>query len=579
MKLIQANMIVSVSNYSSRIIFFKVLKILSIFISIVISISLSNAQEWESSFVAGGLDLNGLFMGGSEVLHLVSHKDKLFASVGYWQDENNILYGGDDLNEGWSQILYLDSEDNDWMVDFEMGYNYLRPEILKQIIFTKDYNGILLDNPDTLLIAGAFSANYIMGIVSANIFVRDDEDETWYEALVHEGSFSTDESYSMRDIELHIDQVTGFENLLISIGTVGIFSGKYNPELDCKIEISSMPEFGPLGVRPLGITIANNNLYFSSGNKIYKREDGFNPSYNIVHDFNDLSSYINPAVGGIRGLSTIPNPSGSNQSMILMWCPDGQSKGTIFRLDPINSQEFDRVYETKISLLVENYLPGISVEYLLGAYNEFYLFTNPITNTDYHIIGIESSLYGNIYPLWNSFYSGGIIVLRNNDGQYTLQEINGSVDFADTPLVSVRCYVESPFESERAIYFGGFDPNGYISTNNAWVYKQTWNTLDAEKQKSEPMINYKMYNPYPNPFNSSTNIKYKVLKRNMVNINIYNLKGIFIKSLVSEHKDVGDYTISWNGKNDKGMDVTAGIYLYTIESKGTEVTKKLIFLK
>ena len=57
--------------------------------------------------------------------------------------------------------------------------------------------------------------------------------------------------------------------------------------------------------------------------------------------------------------------------MLLMWCPNSQSKGTIFRLDPLESQGFDRVYETKISLLVEDYLPGTSVNYLLGAYNEF----------------------------------------------------------------------------------------------------------------------------------------------------------------------------------------------------------------
>tara|TARA_Y100000996_G_scaffold56673_1_gene38480 strand:+ start:47 stop:316 length:270 start_codon:yes stop_codon:yes gene_type:complete len=56
-----------------------------------------NAQFWESSFAAGNFDDNNNFMGGSEVLQLVSHKNKLFASVSYWQDESNIWYGGDDL--------------------------------------------------------------------------------------------------------------------------------------------------------------------------------------------------------------------------------------------------------------------------------------------------------------------------------------------------------------------------------------------------------------------------------------------------------------------------------------------------
>ena len=537
------------------------------------------AQEWEQSFIAGSFDVNGVFMGGSEVLHLVPHKNKLFASIGYWQDENNIWYGGNDLNIGWSQLICLENENDSWKVDFDLGYNYLRPEILKQVIFTKDYNGIPLDVADTLLIVGAYSPNYTLGTVAAKIFIRDDVDGSWDQTLVYEGEFSSSESYSMRDIEIYADQVTGIENLIISVGTQGIFSGKYNPNVDGKIEIGSIPEIGPLGIRPLGITIANNHLYFSSGNKIFKRNDGYDPSYDVVHNFNDLSSYINPAVGGIRGLSTIPNPSGSDESMLLMWCPDGQSKGTIFRLDPVEPQEFDRVYETKISLLVEDYLIGETVDYLLGAYNEFYLFTDPTTNIDYNIIGIESLLQENVYPSWNGFYSGGIIVLRDSNGQYALQEINGAIDFDDNPLVSVRCYVESPFENESAMYFGGFDPNGHTSTNNAWIYKKTWNTLDVDEQRSQSNIDYTLHNNYPNPFNSSTEIPYDILSEDYISLKIYDLSGGIIKVLFNDYKSVGNHVANWHGKNQKGISVSAGVYIYSIETGESRHTKKMILLK
>ena len=537
------------------------------------------AQNWEQSFVAGYFDDNGLFIGGSEALHLVAHKKKLFASIGYWQDENNVWYGGDDLNIGWAQIITLENEEDSWKVDLDLGYNHLRPEILKQVIFTIDHNGTQLDVPDTLLIAGAFSPNYISGLVTANIFIRDDINSSWNQTIVYEGVFSSNESYSMRDIEIYTDQVTGIENLIISVGTQGIFSGKYNPDVDGKIEIESMPEIGPLGIRPLGITITNDHLYFSSGNKIFKRNDGEYPSYEVVHSFNDLSSYVNPAVGGIRGLSTIPNPTNSDESMILMWCPDGQSKGTIFRLDPVNSQEFARVYEAKISLLVEDYLPGETVSYVLGAYNEFYLFTHPETGIDYNIIGIESLLQENIYPSWNSYYSGGIIILRDNIGQYTLQEIDGSIDYDDNPLVSVRSYVKSPFENESAMYFGGFDPNGHISTNNAWIYKKSWNTLELEEQISQTTIHYNMHNNYPNPFNSSTSISYTIMKTDYINISIYDLIGNRIKLLINKYERPGHYNVKWNGKDENGISVSAGVYLYSIETDEIMHVKKMVFLK
>ena len=554
-------------------------KVFSDFILGTLLFSFLSAQEWEQSFIAGNLDINGLFMGGSEVLHLVPHKNKLFASIGYWEDENNIWYGGNDLNLGWAQIICLENEDDSWKIDFDLGLNYLRPEILKQVIFTKDYNGNTLDAPDTLLIVGAYSPNYISGIVTANIFIRNDVNSSWDQVLVYEGGFPAGENYSMRDIEIYTDQVTGIENLIISVGTQGIFSGKYNPNVDGKIEIGLNPEIGPLSIRSLGIAIANNVLYFSSGNKIFKRNDGFNPSYDVVHDFIDLGSNINSAVGGIRGLSTISNPSGVNESMLLMWCPNGQSRGTIFRLDPNESQEFDRVYETKISLLVEDYLPGETVTYLLGAYNEFYSFTDPVTNEEYNIIGIESLLQGDNYPTWNSFYSGAIFALRDNSAQYELQEINGAIDFDDNPLVSVRCYVESPFENEDALYFGGFDPNGYTSTNNAWIYKRIWNILDIFGQESLSVIDYKIHNNFPNPFNPVTTLYYDLPEDVMVNITIYDMMGRVVNNLVSSQQNAGYKSIQWNATNDKGAPVSAGLYLYTIEAGKFRQTKKMVLLK
>ena len=537
------------------------------------------AQEWQQSFIAGNLDINGLFMGGSEVLHLVPHKNKLFASIGYWEDENNIWYGGNDLNLGWAQIICLANEDDSWKVDFDLGLNYLRPEILKQVIFTKDYNGNTLDAPDTLLIVGAYSPNYISGIVTANIFVRNDANGLWDQVLVYEGGFPAGENYSMRDIEIYTDQVTGIENLIISIGTHGIFSGKYNLNIDGKIEMGLNPEIGPLSIRSLGIAIANNSLYFSSGNKIFKRNDGFNPSYDVVHDFLDLGSNINSAVGGIRGLSTISNPSGVNESMLLMWCPNGQSRGTIFRLDPSESQGFDRVYETKISLLVEDYLPGVTVTYLLGAYNEFYSFTDPASNEEYHIIGIESLLQGENYPTWNSFYSGAIFVLRDNSAQYELQEINGAIDFEDNPLVAVRCYVKSPFENEDALYFGGFDPNGYTSTNNAWIYKRIWNTLDIYGQESLSVTNYKVHNNYPNPFNPVTTLRYDLPEDLFVSITVYDMLGNVVSNLVNKDENSGYKSVQWNATNDKGQPVSAGVYLYSIQGGDFRQTRKMVLLK
>ena len=129
------------------------------------------------------------------------------------------------------------------------------------------------------------------------------------------------------------------------------------------------------------------------------------------------------------------------------------------------------------------------------------------------------------------------------------------------------------------MYFGGFDPNGHTSTNNAWVYKRTWSTLDVDEQKSQSIINYKVHNNYPNPFNPSTNIPYTILKDEFINIVIYDLIGNRVKLLVNEYKDIGNYIINWNGKNENDIPVSAGVYLYSIEAGEFQQTKKMILLK
>ena len=447
--------------------------------SIFLACDISNAQTWQKSFSSGNYDLNGQYLGGSEVLQLVSHKKMLFASVGYWQDDNNIWYGGSNNSIGWGQINSLDNPSAIWKEDLFLGASYLRPEILKQIIFTKDQFGNALSSPDTVLICAGYSPNYITSQVTVKSFVRNDVNGTWGESQIVQGGFPAGENYSIRDIEMYVDQQTGFEYVFATVGTQGIYKGKYNSANPGKIDWISTAEFGPLSIRPLGIEIANGELYFSSGSKLYRRIDGINFSYSVIHDFSDLSTTINSAVGGIRGLTTISNPN--NEALLLMWCPDGQSKGTIYRLEPNGNGGFDRYYETKISLLVENYLSGSSVSYLLGAYNEFYEYTDPLTNDTYHIIGFESSISTGSHPTWNGYYSGALFAKRDENMQYTLEEVNGAIGMNDTSLVAIRCYVKSPFDSDQSIYFGGFDPNGNTSTNMAWIYKKTYQNTSVSE--------------------------------------------------------------------------------------------------
>ena len=491
---------------------------------LVCSYSMLNAQSWSKSFTAGDYDSDNKFLGGSEVLQLVNHKSMLFASVGYWDDENNIWYGGFNINVGWGQINRLDNPSAIWQEDLFMGANHLRPEILKQIIFTKDQFGNLLTSPDTVLIAAGYSPNYITNIVTVSSFARNDLNGTWGKSEIVQGGFPAGENYSIRDIEMYVDQQTGLEYVFATVGTQGIYKGKYNPANPGKIDWISTAEFGPLSIRSLGIEIANGALHFSSGSKLYRRIDGVSPSYVIEHDFSDLGATINSAVGGIRGLTTINNPSGVDDAFLLMWCPNGQSQGTIYRLEPDGAGGFNRIYETKLSLLIASFLVGSNASYVLGAYNEFYEYIDPISNDTIHLVGFEAKISGGGHPVWNGYYKGGLFAKRVSNGQYSIEEINGTIGANDTALVANRCYVASPFPGESAVYFGGFDPNSNTATNMAWVYKRDYqvNAIDDITGHENNFV------VYPNPASSQLFIKSENFED--YEFNIINLLGKKIAS-------------------------------------------------
>jgi hypothetical protein len=88
-----------------------------------------------------------------------------------------------------------------------------------------------------------------------------------------------------------------------------------------------------------------------------------------------------------------------------------------------------------------------------------------------------------------------------------------------------------------------------------------------------------LYGNYPNPFNPSTNISFFIPADDNVEIIIYDILGIKVKSLLSERLNTGAHNISWNGKNDYGSQLTSGIYLYRIKYKDKLQTGKLVLQK
>ena len=92
--------------------------------------------------------------------------------------------------------------------------------------------------------------------------------------------------------------------------------------------------------------------------------------------------------------------------------------------------------------------------------------------------------------------------------------------------------------------------------------------------------NYKLYQNYPNPFNPETKIQYSIPIDGKVELEIYNIKGELVRTLVNEPQSAGYYKVIWNGKAYNNIPVSSGIYFYRLKIDDKVVdTKKCLLLK
>ncbi len=87
-------------------------------------------------------------------------------------------------------------------------------------------------------------------------------------------------------------------------------------------------------------------------------------------------------------------------------------------------------------------------------------------------------------------------------------------------------------------------------------------------------ITYNLSNPYPNPFNPTTSISLSIPQSDMVSLNIYDITGKLVTTLINEQLNIGYHSIDWDGTNQ-----SSGMYFVKMESGEYVETQKLLLVK
>ncbi|MFA7422019.1 MAG: T9SS type A sorting domain-containing protein [Melioribacteraceae bacterium] len=104
------------------------------------------------------------------------------------------------------------------------------------------------------------------------------------------------------------------------------------------------------------------------------------------------------------------------------------------------------------------------------------------------------------------------------------------------------------------------------------LWSQTLKTTDVKEEIVS--TNFKLNQNYPNPFNPVTKIKYSIPSDGFVTLNVYDVLGREVASLINNESKAGVYEVEFNGAN-----LSSGVYFYQLKSGSFSEVKKLILAK
>jgi predicted outer membrane repeat protein len=129
------------------------------------------------------------------------------------------------------------------------------------------------------------------------------------------------------------------------------------------------------------------------------------------------------------------------------------------------------------------------------------------------------------------------------------------------------------YNDEVLIYLPQEEYYGAYPDMGAYEYFYVEN-IDTDIEKPDVGITC-----YPNPFNPTTNISYELAENCQVKLDIYNIKGQIVASLLNEWQTAGKHKLLWNGEDEKNRNASSGIYFCHLQTSSNSLTAKMILLK
>jgi pectin methylesterase-like acyl-CoA thioesterase len=196
------------------------------------------------------------------------------------------------------------------------------------------------------------------------------------------------------------------------------------------------------------------------------------------------------------------------------------------------------------------------------------------------LLGNSGSLENQVYSTWDlnevEWYGTNMtgdpgFYAWEPEHPYTLGQDSPCIDAGTTDLRELNM---SSFYEFPAYDLAG-NPRIYGDEIDLGAYE--WQgQVGVEDLVESPIISI---SNYPNPFNPETTISYSIAKAAKVKLDIYNLKGQLVKTLVNKELNAGSHSVNWDGKDMNDRSVSSGVYFYRLTTPDFTQSKKMIMMK
>jgi len=216
-----------------------------------------------------------------------------------------------------------------------------------------------------------------------------------------------------------------------------------------------------------------------------------------------------------------------------------------------------------------------------------------ISHLGTHIMSIYNSIVWDNYPtdIWavdstkiNIAYSdvtepwsgqGNIsadpLFVEVSTHNYHLDEFSPCIDVGNNSFVQV----ETDLDAHVRIWDGSGIGEAIVDMG-CYEYGAPLYAIDPEVPDQNTTL---LLKNFPNPFKVQTQISFSVPEPEQCSIEIYNIKGQKVATVLSEEKEAGLHTVNWDGKDHQNREVANGIYFYVLNAGQQRAVKKLVLMR